>query len=479
MVSKSTVRALFAAIVGLSALAVGAGYADGASAEALPSGGDSDTVSPESGVADAAGNVTVVATDSNSWLGERSDGPRALAELVAFDDNGSVVYYDDTHTRYWDVDPVLGTRATVEYGYADHLNGSQCPTEWNLTKRKVSRATWDRYLEVQSDVDACTRNGYARVNLTTGAVTEVWSRITPGKKGTRYHDVDRLNDTHVVVADIYLDRVYTVNVETDRTEWVWNASDTLSTEGGGPYPEDWSHINDVEALDDGRIMVSGRNHDQVLFLDRAGAMPAWTLGEDDRHEILAEQHNPDFIPAENGGPSVVVADSENNRVVEYRRVDGEWNRTWTWRDARLQWPRDADRLPNGHTLVTDSNGNRVFEVNRSGDVVWSVNVSFPYEAERLGTGDESAGGPSAGSLTANGSDGELRSVEETGFWVSVKQSLPGKYLNAIVYVLPAWMGLPELFALATLVVAGALWAGVEAWWLRAARRRSGASGETG
>ena len=461
MVSKRAVRALFAAAVVLSALVVVAGYAEGHSVEGFERGDNAVAASAEGSTADARGDVTVVATDSNSWLGERSEGPRALAELVAFDSGGEVVYYDDTHTRYWDVDPVPGTGSTVEYGYADHLDGPQCPTEWEIEKRGVSREVWDRYLAAWSDVDACTRNGFERVNLTTGEVTHVWSRITPGKDGTRYHDIDRLNATHLVVADIYLDRIYVVNVETDRTEWVWNASDVLPTDRGGPYPKDWSHINDVEVLDDGRFMVSGRNHDQVLFLDRKGVIPEWTLGEDDDHSILAEQHNPDYIPAENGGPAVLVADSENNRIVEYQRVDGEWERSWNWQDAEMQWPRDADRLPNGHTLVTDSNSDRVFEVDENGDIVWSVDVSFPYEAERLGTGDESAGGPSASR--------NLRPEERSGFWIAVKRVLPGKYLNAVMYVLPTWVGLPELFASAALVVVGTLWTGTEIRWARLAR----------
>ena len=464
MVSKEAVRLFFAAIVGLSALVVVVGYADGHSTEILRADGSADATPSSERAVGAWENVTVVATDSNSWLGEKSEGPRARAELIALTPKGDVVYYNDTHTRYWDVDPVPGTEATVEYGYADHLNGSQCPTEWDVEKRGVSRADWNRYLGAWSDVDACTRNGYERVDLTTGEVTPVWSRVTPGKPGTRYHDIDRLNETHLVVADIYLDRVYVVDVESDRTEWVWNASDALPTDRGGPYPKDWSHVNDVEVLDDGRFMVSGRNHDQVLFLDQTGVIPEWTLGEDDNHTILAEQHNPDYIPPENGGPAVLVADSVNDRLVEYQRVDGEWTRSWSWRDEQMQWPRDADRLPNGHTLVTDSNSNRVFEIDRNGDVVWSVDVSFPYEAERLGTGDESAGGPSAHQ--------KLQSVERSGFWVEAKRLLPGKYLNAVMYVLPPWLALPELFALAVLVGVGALWAGVEVRWRRAARHRS-------
>lgn len=419
--------------------------------------GDQQVVAPRNG-------ITVVATDSNSWLGDGSEGPRARAELVAFAPNGSILYYNDSHTRYWDVDPVPGTEATVEYMYADHLNASECPTDWNLSQRRVDEETWQRYQSnrVSDDISACTRNGFERVNLTTDEVTARWSQVTPGKEATRYHDADRVNETYIAIADIYLDRVFLVNTETGRTTWTWNASDAFDPQHtGGPYPEDWSHINDIETLEDGRIMVSVRNHDRVVFLNRStGVLEEWTLGEEDNYGILYEQHNPDYINSSNGGPVAVISDSENNRVVEYQRENGEWTRTWTWRDAQMQWPRDADRLPNGNTLITDSNGNRVFEVNQRGKVIWSVQIAFPYEAERLETGDESTNGPSATTANLESDSGGLGAQ----FWITSKNLLPGKYLNGLMYVTPTWIGLPQLTAVAVLFLSLGVWAVIEVYW---------------
>nr|WP_255194917.1 arylsulfotransferase family protein [Halorarius litoreus] len=408
-------------------------------------------------VAPPSDGVTVVATDSNTWLGRSSDGPRATAQLFAVGPDGTVFYYNDTHTRYWDVDPVEGTNATVEYVYADHLSPEECGGEV-----------------------VCTRNGVERVNLTTGEVTPVFRRVTEGKHSTRWHDVDRLDDEHLVVADIAADRVFVVNTTSGLVTWSWNAQSAYPVaDSGGPYPEDWTHLNDVEVLDDGRLMVSLRNHDQVVFLDReTGVVEEWTLGSDDDHTTLYEQHNPDYIDASHGGPAAVVADSENNRVVEYQRVDGTWERSWVWRDARLQWPRDADRLPNGHTLVTDSNGNRVLEVNEQGEVVWTLDVAFPYEAERLETGDESTGGPSArqadlaghdasgsgdGAQTDDGTqaddDGPLDPLRS-----AVAGAMQGPTVNAVMYVMPVWMTRVDLAALLVLVGTVVVWAGTEAYW---------------
>ncbi|MFC7130612.1 arylsulfotransferase family protein [Haloferax chudinovii] len=462
MTTKAYLRVFFVIIIGLSSIGLAYGYTVGATNDTFESHLTNQGVAnPQQQAAEPRGNITVIATDSNSWRGEASSGPRARAELVAFNPDGSILYYNDSHTRYWDVDPVPETRTTVEYMFADHLEPSACPDTSNFAQRRVDEGVWNEY-EAARSTNACTRNGYERVNLTTGEVTRVWSETTPGKEATRYHDADRLNETHLAVADIYLDRVFVVNTTSGQTEWTWNASNGFVRDTGGPYPEDWTHINDIEVLEDGRLMVSARNQDRVVFLNRSGLIDEWTLGAEDDYSILYEQHNPDYIPEANGGPAVLVGDSENNRVVEYQRTEDRWEQSWVWRDARMQWPRDADRLPNGHTLVTDSNGNRVFEVDKQGEVVWSVNIAFPYEAERLGTGDESAGGPSATQASLDSRTGSLSDRVLT----FGKQLIPGKYLNGLMYITPVWMGFVEVFELMMLLGTGLLWGGVEVVWRR-------------
>ena len=461
MIGKWWIRIFFAGLVLLSGFVVANAYTSPARSADF-SGKTQAEIRSESGqVVPPRDNITVIATDSNSWMGQRSSGPRARAELVAFRPNGSLLYYNDSHTRYWDVDPVPGTQATVEYLYADHISKSKCPTNWDLKRRRVSEETWSRYEKSHAKEGACTRNGIERVNLTTGNVTKIWSEITPGKEATRYHDADRLNETHFVVADIFLDRVFMVNTTSSAVGWTWNASDAFSRSTGGPYPKDWTHINDVNVLKDGRIMVSARNQDRVIFLKPGrGLLENWTLGAEDNYNILYEQHNPDYIPKENGGPAVVVADSENNRVVEYQRENGAWKRSWIWRDSSMQWPRDADRLPNGHTLITDSNGNRVFEVNQQGKIVWSVQIAFPYEAERLGTGDESGGGPSAKRANLDSRSNGLWGQ----FLIAVKDVFPGKYLNGLMYITPAWFDMPALLALVVGVLSLLGWGLLELRW---------------
>jgi hypothetical protein len=437
MRSRTAARVCLACLLVGSLVVVGQAYATRSPA-VTAEGPETTAAAPREG-------MTVVATDSNTWLGQASDGPRANAELLAVAPDGSVAYHDDSHTRYWDVDPVPNTTRTVEYVYADHLNASECGGE-----------------------TVCTRNGIERVNLSTGEVTPVYSRLTPGKHSSRWHDADRRSPTRYVVADIAQDRVVVVNTTTGVVEWAWDAQSAYDTRTtGGPYPEDWTHLNDVEVLPDGRIQVSLRNHDRVVYLDReTGLLENRTLGNGS-HDVLYEQHNPDYLANGTGPPSTLVADSENNRVVEYRRTDDGWQRSWTWSDDRLQWPRDADRLPNGHTLVTDSNGDRVVEVDEDGTVVWSLPVAFPYEAERLGTGDESTGGPPTGEAGLAGRVGDEGADESTDAAESESDdSLAGPLANSVFYVLPAWMGLPATIATVLAVPVTLGWLLAEWRWSR-------------
>ena len=368
-----------------------------------------------------------------------------MARLLAFDRDGDVVYRNASYPAYFDVDPVTGTRATVEYVAAERYRGPDCPER------------------------PCSLNVVERLNLTTGATERVYAAVTPQWESGRWHDVDRVNDTHLAVADIAGDGVFVVDARTGEFAWRWNASDHFPRSAGG-RAGDWTHLNDVEVLADGRIVAGIRNMDQVVFLEPgAGVVEGWTLGRDDDHDVLYEPHNPDYLPADRGGPALLVADSENNRVVEYRRTGDGWTRAWSWRDRRLQWPRDADRLPDGHTLVVDANGNRVVEVDAAGGVVWAVDVGRPYDAERLGAGGGSAGGWAAGSTVADGAPADApprvdQDAREGRLALAVRDALPSLLVNGILFVAPAWVGFVDLLWAGLLALDALAWGALEWRW---------------
>jgi len=383
-------------------------------------------------------------------------GAGVSGALIAFGQQGRLLHYSERHSTYFDVDPAPTGQYTVDVLAADHLSRDEC-----------------------NSTTTCARVVIEQVNLSTGEVTPLYQRLEahgPGAK--RWHDADRIGDSQrFLIAATGQDEVRITNVSSGITTWQWSAHSEYSTDIGGQYPKIWSHTNDVEYLGNGRIMASPRNMNEVIFLNQTSGMThSWTLGNTSNRSIVNRQHNPDYIPESEGGPAVIVADSHNDRAVEYQRRDGEWVRSWMWTDDRLAWPRDADRLPSGNTLITDTHGDRIVEVNESGDIIWSMPVEKPYDAERLNTDSESAGGQSAASLdiesqtgksqpstNANdGNNGVVRSVSE--FVKSLWSSLPSPIVNSIAFIFPPWMAYFEGGLAIIMIGSLFMWGGAELYW---------------
>jgi hypothetical protein len=367
--------------------------------------------------------------------------------IVAIGPEGRLTYFNDSRSTYFDVDPIEGTDSTVEVVAADHLTGEEC------------QAT-----------TLCAHVVVEQHNISTGETEVVTDWIVGhGYRSNRPHDVDRIGEHRLAIADTGQNRVRVHNTATGVDEYTWNLQNKYQVGTGGEFPDDWGHINDVERISGGRWIISPRNMDQVLFLNESGLIDSWTLGTVNNHSIIYEQHNPDYIPADRGGPAVLIADSQNNRIVEYQRVDGSWERSWTWTDEQTSWPRDADRLPNGNTLITDTNGDRIVEVDREGGVIWSMEINRPYESERLGTGDESTGGQSAEALALAPKQIEAEEDRSGSPIESVKNDVlglvPRRLVAGLEFILPPWM---DAYRFGTAIITGItlfVWGGIELRWL--------------
>jgi hypothetical protein len=440
---RNTTRALFTLLILVSILFLSASYYDYTSSGKRPTVLAEEATVPfeeRQEIAPSSGGPTVITTQptpSASASGRRTGG-----KIVAFAPDGRLLYYNDSAGSYWDVDPIPNESRTVAYVASYELSDSVC------------------------EGGRCYLNVIEVANLTTGEVDRIYRGVSTG---FRWHDVDRIEHDRYAVADIAADRVFIVNTTTDMIRWEWQAESDIALDTGGKIGADWTHLNDVEVLDSGLLMVSLRNQDRVVFINRStGITENLTLGSEDQYDILREQHNPDFIPASNGGPAVLVADSENGRIVEYQRRNGKWVETWRWSASYIAWPRDADRLPNGNTLVTASNGDRVLEVNQSNQVVWSYPIDNPYEAERIGTGLESTNGSSARQLGLESSEVVGKSDQRGYVPIELKEFIKGLFptlvYNAVLFILPPWMNFIHAVSLSLLIGSTVLWGVVELHW---------------
>ena len=191
---------------------------------------------------------------------------------------------------------------------------------------------------------------------------------------------------------------------TDTKVWEWYACAHIAPEN--PW-QDWSHLNSVSVWPDGEhLLVSSRNlsaifkvaypaGDVVWELSRSGGDFAWE-DEDDR---FWGQHDPELQP---DGNRILLFDNGSEGEREWSRalevefdVDaGTVKKVWEYRpDPDMFTPiwGDADRLPNGNTLVSfgarsKKEETRVVEVTPDGEEIWRLVPPFAwgiYRSERV------------------------------------------------------------------------------------------------
>ncbi|MEF8780200.1 MAG: aryl-sulfate sulfotransferase [Haloferacaceae archaeon] len=380
--------------------------------------------------------------------------------LVEIDPDGNVVWeYELPDSRFFGIHPLrAGDEApgiepqadgeVVLFAVGEVVPAENCPDEY-LTYE----ATFQGALDPQ---DHCVRNRVVLMDRPAKEVVFEYSWYDEMIHWHEVHDAVVTEDGEVAIIDMGQDRVFTVNEDGEVT-WEWHAEDHLGEgtdfhrEFGGPiksHPhDDWTHMNDVDELENGNFRLSIRNFDTIVEVDPETDEIVDTIGRPGNHDLMRHQHNPQ--PLEEHG-TTLVADSENNRAVEIDVETEEivWQYTGPAADP-LQWPRDADRLPNGNTLITDSRNNRILEVGPDGEVVWRFEdpdgevIPLPYAADRLPAG-ETAGGPPGNELDSiveedPGLAGQLRQAETLARWV-----------------FPRWMHLPQLLNLFAIVL-GSAW----------------------
>ena len=150
----------------------------------------------------------------------------------------------------------------------------------------------------------------------------------------------------------------------------------------------WMTNRDLEKRDPlysiGNIIVCMRHQNAVAVFDlhRASLVWAWGHGELQGPHDASVLENGNFLIFDNGvqrgWSRVIEVDPLRRQVV------------WTYSAAE---PKDfytaargaAQRLPNGNTLITESNKGRGFEVSPEGEIVWDYSVPHVNDSGRRTT----------------------------------------------------------------------------------------------
>ncbi len=139
---------------------------------------------------------------------------------------------------------------------------------------------------------------------------------------------------------------------------------------------DMLHTNHIQVFDgslahrsplfaEGNVLISMRTINTIAIIDPPSRKVLWAWGPSNLHR----QHHPTLLP--NG--NILVFDNGQNRsqIIEFDPLTFEVR----WRYAPKmgflsRFRGSAQRLPNGNTLITESDRGYVFEVSPDHDIVW-------------------------------------------------------------------------------------------------------------
>jgi len=393
--------------------------------------------------ADRQPGRTLVTVQAYGWFGNHN------GEAVIVNASGDRTWtYQPDDAAVFDAEYLANGTVMVSFG--QKIPDAACPDRW-----------------AETGGDHCIRNRVQEVDPATNEVVWEYTWFDRQMSYHEVHDADRLETGETVIIDMARHRTFTV-ARNGTVTWSWSATDHLDegsafwrehVEGtsradhaySGPT-QDWTHMNDVDRLSNGHFLMSIRNFDVVIEVDPETDDVVQVYGEPGNHDIMHEQHDPNYLEAHD---TLIVADSENDRIVEYdaATMTPVWQYEGPGPDDRLQWPRDADRLPNGNTLITDSRNFRVLEVDGDGDVVWRLDLGgrrgIVYDADRIDPADLEADGAVAEEPEAVPSGASLNGTSHGGLGGAVATAD-----SWIGFVLPHWVGVYGL--LASLVGVGAL-----------------------
>jgi len=202
----------------------------------------------------------------------------------------------------------------------------------------------------------------------------VWSYLD----GKISHDVDRLENGNTLVVwgnDQKGDAQVKEISQAGEIVWSWSVKKVFDyLPYSTIYADGWTHTNAASRLPNGNTLVSLRNFNIVAEVNPDGELVR-TYGEG----VFSDQHDPELLA--NG--NMLVANHRPQPPNNAVEIDPD-SQQIVWSFGGSQWApqlvRDADRLPNGNTLITGTN--RIIEVTTDGKIVWQLRLKAEIAREQ-------------------------------------------------------------------------------------------------
>jgi len=253
-------------------------------------------------------------------------------------------------------------------GQAPYRGGAALEMDWK------GRVLWEVNHPDHHHDGIRLRNGNVLLICGKPLPAEIVSKVRGGRPGSEY-------------ANGKMDGPYLVEMTTDgKIVWEWRSWEHLDPEKDviTAVQDDrdvWTVANGVSEMPDGNLLLSFRDISTVVMINRQTGAIYWKLGA----PPLSGQHAPHILSNGNmllfdNGPHRLDNTFRFSRVLEINPATKEI--VWKYQDTP-EWsfysPRisNAQRLPNGNTLICEGFFGRLFEVTREGDTVWEyVNPYF-------------------------------------------------------------------------------------------------------
>ncbi len=235
---------------------------------------------------------------------------------------------------------------------------------------------------------------------------EKWEYALSDSKDFPHHDLIRLaHGNYLLSYRSHADGTdYLLEITPGKkVAWRWDSKEHLAEfEKEVRSKNDPTHINSIQEIPanrfydggdtrfkPGNILVSARELNTIFVIDKHNGEITWQY-----HQGLDSQHEAQMT--ERGYPnsgSIFIFNNNLRGVYQKRRsevlaIDPANNDRVAWRFGPKLFFSSVGGvqqvLPNGNLLITSTRGGRVFEINRSGEVVWQWRPPgwFPMRARR-------------------------------------------------------------------------------------------------
>lgn len=146
-------------------------------------------------------------------------------------------------------------------------------------------------------------------------------------------------------------------------------------------------------LNDHEILINDGNNRRVIIVDQRTNDIVWQYGKTltmGRGPGLL-RGNTHAVPLE-GGKQILITDTLEKKLILVDRATK--NILWEWIKPDAKWLQHAFPTADGTFVLEDRQKNEVFELNRQGEILWTLNeladgsrLRYPTDTAKLGNGN--------------------------------------------------------------------------------------------